>query len=307
MKRPGGFDAGDPAATPRPEPDREVRERVAPVVRIGVARAEILEAEPAAGEPEDLVQRARDELKRASRQRRSRERREQRRFTEHVRVRRRRWVVAGAAVLGLSLFVAAGVFTPIMAVRDIEVQGAQAVNAEDLHGALGRFEGVPLALVSDRDVHRALEPFSLIQRYAVERIPPHTLVVRIEEREAVIAVEREGGFDLLDPAGVLLGRVAERPAGVPSGGVEMTDTSSPSFQAAAVVVRDMPTDLREQLATVRASSAQDVSFELTNGIEVIWGEAEQVQRKAAVLRSMISAVGLPTAIDVSVPDAPVFK
>ncbi len=307
MKRPGGFDAGDPVPAPRPEPDRDLRERVAPVVPIETARVEVARAEPAAPEPDDPVQRARDELKRASRQRRSRERREQRRFTEHVRARRRRWAVAGAAVLGLALFVAAGVFTPVMAVRDIEVQGAQAVNAEELQGALGRFEGVPLALVSDRDVHRALEPFPLIQRYAVERIPPHTLVVRIEEREAVIALEREGGFDLLDPAGVLLGRVAERPAGVPIGSPEMTDASSPAFQAAAVVVRDMPADLREQLATVRASSAQDVSFELTGGTEVIWGEAAQTQRKAAVLRSMIAAVGLPSTIDVSAPDAPVFK
>lgn len=255
----------------------------------------------------DGVRRAREYLKQAERERRGRERREQRRFTEHVRARRRRWLVGGAAILALALFVVIGVFTPVMAVREIQLEGAQSVNPEELRQALGRLEGTPLALVSDQDVHRALEPFPLIQRYAVERIPPHTLIVRIEERTPVIAMQREDEFELLDAAGVLLGRVAERPAGVPLGSPELTDTSSAAFQAAATVVRDMPADMREHLVAVRASSAQDVSFELAGGTEVIWGEAVETQKKAAVLRSMIASIGAPSMIDVSVPDTPVFK
>jgi cell division protein FtsQ len=156
-------------------------------------------------------------------------------------------------------------------------------------------------------VHRALEKFPLIQRYSIERIPPHTLIVRIEERVAVIALERESGFELLDAAGVLLGRVDERPAGVPLGSAAMADTSSAGFIAAATVVRDMPDDIRQQLVSVDASSAQDVTFVLSNGAEVVWGEADETQRKAVVLRALLASIGAPTQIDVTVPDAPVFK
>lgn len=253
------------------------------------------------------VRQARAELKNAERSRRQRERKEQRRFRAHSRNRKRRWLIGISTVLGLALFVAIGVFTPIMAVREVQVHGAQSVNADDLGAALARFEGVPLALVDDGEVHRALEPFPLIQRYAVERIPPHTLIVRIEERQPVIAMERDGGFDLFDPAGVLLSRVPERPVGVPVGSAELTDVSSPAFQAASTIVRDMPEDLRARLVSVAASNAQNVSFVLDSGTELIWGDATQNQRKAAVLRSMIAAVGTPSMIDVSAPDAPVFS
>ena len=250
---------------------------------------------------------AREQLKRAERDRRRRERQEQRRFTGHLRARRLRWIAALSAVLGLALFVVAGVFTPVMAVRDIQIQGAQAVNSDDLQQALSRFEGVPIALVSDADVHRALEPFLLIQRYAIERIPPHTLIVRIEERSAVISLDRGDGFELLDPAGVLLGKVAEPPAGVPLGNPELADTASPAFLAASAAVRDMPDDLRQQLVSVRASNAQDVAFVLSGGTEVVWGEAKEAQRKAAVLRSMLSSMGALEMIDVTAPNAPVYR
>ncbi len=274
---------------------------VIPISGLVANEVDRVEAEP------DGVRQAQERLKDAGRARRRREKREQRRFTEHLRARRRRWFVAGCTVLGLALFVIVGVLTPIMAVREIQVQGAQAVNVEELQTALSRFEGVPLALVSDQDVHRALEPFPLVQRYSIERIPPHTLIVRIEERSAVIALDRDGEFDLFDPAGVLLGRVAERPGGVPVGSPELTDTASPAFLAASNIVRDMPEDLRALLVGVQASNAQDVSFELSNGTQVLWGESKETQRKSVVLRSMLASVGAPELIDVSAPDAPVFK
>jgi cell division septal protein FtsQ len=238
---------------------------------------------------------------------RKRERREQRRFTAHLRHRRRYWFAAAGAVLALMLFVAVGVLSPLTAVREVRIAGASQVNVEDLQTALARFEGVPLALVSEQDVHRALEPFPLIQRYAIERIPPHTLVVRIEERDAVMALEGDGALQLLDPAGVLIGTAEERPVGVPLAREQAADPASPAFSAAGRVIRDLPPDIREQLAEVSATSAQDVSFILTSGTQVVWGEAAETQRKAIVLRSVLSAVGAVAKIDVSSPNAPVFQ
>lgn len=289
-----------PGQTPRPE-HQPPEAAVIPIAHFG----EVTALPFSAGR--ERVQLAQAQLKQAGRASKRREKREQRRFTQHLRVRRRRWLVSGGAVLGLALFVSVGVFTPIMAVKDIQLQGVHAVNAEELLGALSRFEGVPLALVTNRDVHRVIEPFALVQRYSIERIPPHTLVVHVEERAAVIAMERGDEFDLFDASGVLLGRVAERPEGVPLGSPELTDVASPAFLAASTVVRDMPDDLRAQLVGVQASNAQDVSFELANGTRVLWGDAQETQRKSVVLRSMLAATGSPELIDVSAPEAPVFK
>lgn len=268
----------------------------------------LLRPSKAAGEVDrDPVRAAGRRLRSAERSRRAQERRDQRRFTAHVRKRRRVWMVAGGAVIALALFVAVGVFTPIMAVREVQVAGASRINAEELVGALARFEGVPLALVDEQDVHRALEPFPLIQRYAIERIPPHTLIVRIEERDPVLALERDGQFVLVDPAGVLVATSAERPEGVPVGSGTVIDTASPAFSAAAAVIRDMPADLRVLFSAVTASSGQDIEFSLTSGTRVMWGDDADTQRKAVVLRAMLASIGAASVIDVASPESPVFQ
>lgn len=330
MKRPGGFDGGEPAQPASAGGERQpaAPEPFAPAVfpfpasvpaipdeapeyESDLAARPVQElSEPSAQEltpGEDAVRSAERRLRRAERSRRARERRDRRRFTAHLRQRRRVWLGAGATVLALAIFVAVGVFTPIMAVREVQIDGASRLDRDELAAALQRFEGVPLALVSESDVHRALEPFPLVQRYSIERIPPQTLIVRIEERDPVIALDREGSLVLVDPAGVLVGEAQERPVGVPLGSGTVIDVASPAFLAAARVIRDMPEDVRAQLATVVASSAQDVEFTLTAGTRVVWGEAEATQRKSVVLRAMLASIGAVSEIDVSAPETPVFR
>lgn len=257
----------------------------------------------------DPVRAAGREVKRAKRSRKRQERREQRRFSVQLRRRRRNWLIALGAVGALALTVLVGVFTPLMAVQDIRVEGASQLAPEDIEGALDRFSGVPLALVEDREIHRALEPFPLIQRYGVERVPPHTLVVRIEERTPVLAVEGDDGVELYDPAGVLLDRVEERPAGVPLATEGLRSVGSEAYSAAAEVLRDMPAEMRERISSAAATNPQNLSFELSNGIEVVWGEATKTNRKVEVLESMLQALEGKDVevIDVSSTEGPVFR
>ena len=257
----------------------------------------------------DPVVAAEKRLRVAERQNKRRRKRETRRFTAESRRRRRRVLIVLATVAGLLLFVAVGAFTPIMSVRDVRVEGTAIVDAEAVTAALSEFDGVPLALVDENDVLRALEPFPLIQRFAVERVPPHTLIVRIEEREPVVALQEGDVLRLYDAAGVVLGEVAERPEGVPLGSSAMLNTSSKGFLAASKVVRDMPAGLRAQLAEVNSASGQDVTFQLTSGVEVFWGNPEETKRKSLVLETMLKSLGdRPVShIDVSSTESPIFK
>ncbi|QBE49928.1 FtsQ-type POTRA domain-containing protein [Leucobacter triazinivorans] len=305
-------------------PDPEPHADASPTVDLGElreARSEgLTEAEPhdARSSPlarlrarrgTDPVRAAERRVRAAGRQHRARLRRERRRFAADARRRRRNAWIAVAAVVALGLFVVVGAFTPLMAVREVQVIGASAVNQSEVEQALVPFDGRPLALVDDADVHRALEPFPLIQRYAVERVPPHTLVVRIEERVPVVSVSGDAGYSFYDAAGVLLGRGEEPPAGVPVASGSVADLSSAAFQSAARTLRDMPSGLREQIVGVEATSAQDVAFTLGSGVRVLWGDSDRTQSKAAVLQTMVTALGdRPLeVIDVSSPDAPVFR
>ena len=344
MKRPSGFDRTPEPPEPRrhpvtPEPTVSPEPTVAPEPTVvpeqlelpdlpapasvepaaTVDLSEVREAKAAreggvlarlrADRDEDPVRQAERRVRDAGRQRRSQERRERRRFSAEARKRRRYWLIALGTIVALVVFVAVGVFTPLMAVRNVQVVGASSVNVADVEQALARFDGVPLALVRDDDVHTALSPFPLIQRYAIELIPPDTLKVRIEERIPVLSIEADGMFNLYDAAGVLLGS-AEAPAvGVPVASGGITDLTSEAFSAASRVLRDMPAELRAQVVSVVASSGQDVTLVLTSGVEVLWGDADETRRKALVLTSMLSSLAdRPiTHIDVSSSSAPVFR
>lgn len=287
---------------------RELRESGTAGLEVAAPRTSALARLRAAREA-DPVRAAERRVRQAGKMRKARFRRERQRFTIEARRRRRTWLIVLGAVAALAVFVCIGVFTPVMAVRDVQVLGASAVNEKDVEQALARFDGMPLALVEDAEVHRALEPFPMIQRYAVERIPPHTLTVRIEERVPVISLPGDGGVGIYDAAGVLLTSAEAAPEGVPLGSGAVTDLSSPAFRSAAQALRDMPADLRVQVSAVTASSAQDVTFVLTSGLEVLWGDAEQTKRKAAVLSTMLSSLGEQpvSRIDVSSSEAPVFQ
>ncbi|MHA3724948.1 FtsQ-type POTRA domain-containing protein [Leucobacter sp. HY1910] len=275
-------------------------------VRTGVSRALTWVG---VGAPKDPVRAADRRLRQAARARRRSERRERRRFADQLRKQRRGLLVAGGTIAALALFVALCAFTPLTAVRDVQVSGAAAVPEADLHRALSRFEGVPLALVDDGEVHAALEVFPLIQRYKVERVPPHTLRVQVEERLPVIAIESDGGFDHFDAAGVKVGVSEGATEGVPVGQGAISDLASPAFGEAARIIRDIPTDLRAQVSTVEASGPQDITLILTSGLRVAWGDDTHTARKAVVLQTMLGALGdRPLElIDVSSPDAPVFR
>lgn len=257
----------------------------------------------------DPVRAAERRLRTAERQNKQRQQREKRRFTAGARRKRRRVYIALGTVAGLVLFVLVGTLTPVMAVREVRIEGAASVNVDEVQQALAPFDGVPLALVDEKEVLRALEGFPLIQRFAVERVPPSTLVVRIEERVPVIALAENDVFRLYDAAGVLVGEVAERPEGVPLGGDGLHSTSSKGFLMAAKVVRDMPGAMRAQLAEVSAVSGQDVTFMLTNGIEVFWGNDDETKRKSLVLEAMLASLAdRPVShIDVSSTESPIFR
>lgn len=259
--------------------------------------------------PHDPVKAAEKRVRAAERQNKQGQRRETRRFTSAIRRTRRRTLIAVATVLALVLFVLVGAFTPIMAVRDVQIEGAQSVNVDDVKVALQRFEGTPLALVDENEILKALSAFPLIQRFAVERVPPSTLIVRIEERVPAIAIESDGVVRLYDAAGVLVGEVPERPEGVPLGGDSLRNTSGAAFRAASKVVRDMPADLRQQTVSVNAVTGQDVVFVLANGIEVFWGNANDTKRKSLVLQTMLTSLeGRSVShIDVSSTDSPIFR
>ncbi|MDA3148110.1 cell division protein FtsQ/DivIB [Leucobacter sp. UCMA 4100] len=253
---------------------------------------------------------AKKEVRAAERGRKKRERHERLRFSQHQRQRRRVQLIALSAVSILVLSVLVGVFTPLMSVRVIEVRGADRVPEAEIIDALDGVKGMPLALVTDDAVHEKLEGLTLLQNFEVEKIPPHTLTVVVQERVPVVAVPQNEEVMLVDASGVRIDVVpqAERPEGIPLVRGVGTDFSSDAFTAMATVLSAMPDVTRNRITEISAETPQQVQVTLGSGVPVLWGDSANNARKSAVLEAMLTALGdvALQSIDVSSPDAPVY-
>lgn len=247
-------------------------------------------------------------LRAAQRERRRYERHEVRRFTKRSRRRRLIWSVVAGSVVALVAVVAVGAYSPLMALRQVRIEGAQRIPVAALQAEFAGIMGTPLSLIDSTDVHEALDGFALIETYATEAIPPGTLVVRIVERTPIGVVDTGSGLELVDAAGVVVDRPAERPEGQPlieaEGGV-----AGAGFRAVAAVVRSLPAEVRAQLTHATAATADDVQLELAGGASVVWGSAEESAFKADVLGALMVAAppDTVTLYDVSAPSSPVWE
>jgi cell division protein FtsQ len=251
---------------------------------------------------------AKRELAAAARERRRYERQEVRRFTRRSRRRRITWAVVVGAVVALVAVIGVGAYSPLMALREVRVEGAQRIPAAEVQAALAGVLGTPLPLIESGEVHAALAAFPLIETYATEMIPPGTLVVRIAERTPVGVIDTGAGLELVDAAGVVIERPSERPEGHPLIEVE-GGVADEGFRAVASVVRSLPAEVRTQLTRATAATADDVRLELAGGASVVWGSAEDSVLKATVLAALMRAAPPDTVAfyDVSAPTSPVTE
>ncbi|WP_254149108.1 FtsQ-type POTRA domain-containing protein, partial [Clavibacter michiganensis] len=248
---------------------------------------------------------ARRQLRRARRERQRYERQEVRRFTQRARRRRAGLLGALGAVLTLAIVVGIAVYSPLLALRTVEVEGADRVSPSSIQAALSDQVGTPLPLVDLDRVGDELRAFPLIRSYSTESRPPSTLVIRIVERTPVAVIQSGAGFDLVDPAGITIERTTARPDGYPLIDLPSADFSSPRFQAAAAVLVALPADFLPQVDSIQANTTDDVMLTLRSGKKVLWGSGERSIDKAQVLQALVKARGDVGSYDVSAPDAPV--
>lgn len=346
MKRPQGFERPTPTrpgasttAEPAPRPSAVPRDQaLTEPIRLtvdgatdatGASRSPATErtaagtttAAPAAGagrspRPESAtrntgdsardVRAARRALAAAERRRRRYERQEVRRFTKRSRLRRMTWIVGLASVAALALLAVGVAYSPLMALREIRVEGASRVPAADIRAEFDDRLGTPLPLVSTDEVQRALSAFPLIETYSIETVPPGTLVVRVVERTPVGVVQTSSGYVSADAAGVVVERHDAVPEGLPlvtaKGGLD-----GDAYRSAGAVLRSLPAELRARVSQVTADTPDDVRLDLVEGAVVVWGSADESSLKATVLARLMAAAP-PDGVegyDVSAPMSPV--
>ena len=248
-------------------------------------------------------------VKAAAKQRQRAEKAEYRSFTQATRHRRRVWGLSLASVAAVVLGTVVLVLSPVLALTEVRVEGADRVTAEEIRENLQPLFGEPLARVSNERVGTLLEPLSLIQAFTTRVEPPGTMVLTITERAPLGAIQATSGFSVVDAAGVILWSQPEMPSDLALILVA-PDPNSPSFLAVGRVLAALPPEISAQVEAITATTLDDVRFTIrSSSHEVAWGSAERSREKARVLGAALKAagVGSPRLIDVTTPDSVVVR
>ena len=299
MKRPEGVGVPGAAANVAPAPVKQAKP--APPAR--VARPSRHAKAEASGTRKGPSERA------LVRERKRYERDEVKRFTRRARRRRTGWFLAALFVVALGGLVAVAVFSPLLALRTITVDGTSRLNAGTLEKAVDGQLGTPLALLNYGRITNDLAPFTLIRSYVTEIVPPGTLVIHVVERTPIGAIQGTDSFDLVDPAGVTVASSKTRPAGYPLIQLGDGQIGGPGYASMAQVLLALPPAVLTKVDTITAQTHDDVTLTLSGSSQrVVWGSSDDSDAKAQVLGDLIALHSASGAgeYDVSAPGTAVF-
>ena len=310
MKRPEGVGVAGktPAAAPAKTtaPVKATKKLQAPPAKVArLSRPAQPQKQEKQAAPSSRAPRARA----LARERKRYERLEVKRFTRRARRRRLGWFLAALVVVAVGGLVAVAVFSPLLALRTVTVDGTSRLSAPALEKAVDGQLGTPLALLNYGEITRDLAPFTLIRSYVTEIVPPGTLVIHVVERTPIGALQGASSFDLVDPAGVTVESSKTRPAGYPLIQLGDGQVSGPGFASMAQVLLALPQSVLTKVDTITAQTHDDVTLTLSGSSQrVVWGSSDDSDAKAQVLADLIALHSGSGAgeYDVSAPGTAVF-
>jgi cell division protein FtsQ len=235
------------------------------------------------------------------------------RFERRAAAARRRPRLLAAVGVGLLLVLGllawVGWFSGLLTATRVEVRGVTGAAATDVRRVAAVPLGGPLLRVDTGAAEQRLVAAKAWDDVSVSRSLPHTVVVAVTPRRAVLAVRTpEGSVDLVDATGFAFRTVDAAPDGVPLVR-SSTDTVTKAGVAAALqALTSLPASVRGDVSGVTVSAADQVSFTVTSTSKrktVVWGGPGDGERKARLVAVLLGQPG--STIDVSVPDSPVTR
>jgi cell division protein FtsQ len=204
-------------------------------------------------------------------------------------------VIAGVAwlLLGDRVFV----------VRSVTVTGTHLVPASAVIGAADVPLGTPLSQVNAGAVTRRVESIRQVASATVNVDWPDQVTIAVTERAPVMAVRMAGGgYDLIDPSGVIVLFANAKPAKLPlfttllSGGALRGD---PGVSAVSAVLAELAPSLSRSVRSVSVTPAptgpgpgasaqsQQVTLSMTGGKTIVWGDPGNAAAKNRELEVLL--------------------
>ncbi len=215
-------------------------------------------------------------------------------------------------VLALATLGAAGVWLvhqPFLRVNHVRVGGLRHESLAAVLAASGLESHPPMIDVSAGEIDRRLAGFAWIRDVRLTRRWPDTVIVQVQEREAVaVAFDAAHRLQYVDANGRDLGP-APLHANLPT--LRYTGPSGPSWpfrgsgRAAAYVASRLPPAFTRQVSVISEGPAGTVTLQLTTPVRFVLGPATNLEAKFVAIASVIAHSRLSSGdiVDVSVPGA----
>ena len=219
-------------------------------------------------------------------------------------LRRKVFLISGAVVTVLGALIAVLWFSPLMSVRQIAFTGDGVVTEAEALAALDITEGPPLLRVDTAAAARRVAGIPRVAAARVQREYPSTVRLTVTERIPVVFFDSPEGPHLMDAGGVDYA-IEPPPFGVPRLVTPTPGRDDHATQAALAVLEALPEPIRVQVSEVVAPTISSVSATLVDGRVVVWGSAENSERKSAVASVLLTQPG--RTFDVSSPELPTVR
>lgn len=229
-----------------------------------------------------------------------------------ARARRRPLLLAGLAAGVLVLagaLVWLGWFSSVLLAQRVEVVGVPQADTGAVRDVAAVPLGRPLMRVDTGAVAERLEQDRRWADVAVSRRLPHTVLIDVTPRVAVVAVRSSAGrFDLYDREALAFQTVSSAPKGLPVVSSASGGASVDGIRAALEALGALQPALRESVTSVSLSTADRVTLQLSHEGStrtVVWGGPGEAALKARLVAVLLKEPG--RTIDVTVPGSPLTR
>lgn len=209
--------------------------------------------------------------------------------------------LALVALIGVTMVVAW--VTPVVAVRDFEIQGNSIVNESDISDALETYRDRPLPQVNIANAEAIIDDIAAVEEVEITRSWPRTLTIELQERRPYLLVpEAEESYWVIDRNGVPYQHLEEPDPALMQVELESPGEDDRATQSVLTILESLPSDLHNQLEKVESPTASGIVLHLEDEKSIRWGDAAENEKKSQVALLLLSQDH--EHFDVSAPNAP---
>lgn len=229
------------------------------------------------------------------------------------RSRRRKMFTRLAVLVALLVLVWAVLWSPLLAVRHLELHGVRHTTPQEVLDVTALGDGTNILRLSTDRVRDRIETLPWVKSASVARVLPGTLRIRITEREPALVLALGAAHWIVDKSGRVLapGKKEGLPvlAGADVDGVRIgLDIATDQLVGGLRVYRSLSRSVQHDVAAIFAPTPERITLALVDGSQVRYGPAEMLKAKSSVLKSLLHRLErdgtTASYIDLRVPSNP---